>query len=1191
MRKSDKLALHDSSTTPSQMSGSAASSSALLAVAILLFVVTRCYIALVLDPQITDIGLYRDYATKTVDQGATPYRDFEVEYPPVSFWSIYLPRLLEGHRLTQDPHSATNWLISRAYHRVYRLEMAFCDLVSFGLFLAIVRRRRPQLAGLAAMVYVVTSTILCHVLYDHLDEGVLLLSMLGAYAWMRTLESEQPSLLWSWAALFFFGLGFSHKLLPLVAAPFLLLGLWRSPDRCKQIAAGLLGLIMGAAGPFAVQYAISGPGVFDLFTHHAGRGIQVESLYSTLMWIGSLFGGSISISLSSADKSGCVFGDGASAMQTLSTVLLCGFLGGTWICAALRGSRFGRAEALGLAAFALGGCAIFLRVLSPQFFVWVIPMLLLAGIEVVPERGRRCWTLAALLVVLAGLTTWLFPYHYFCAPLGREATPTSCGLIPASPESPLAPSCLAYVVLAVRNVLCLAVVAWIGAMLYRRAGAAKAKEGNGDDAQPLPAMLRQIMPSCGSTWAGVALLVVTTAVVYLPAISGGELLDDDLLLTKSKIVKASDGLLQIWFTAKAPDYWPLTNSTFWIEWRLWGNDLTGYHITNLVLHILESLLIWGLLQKLGVPGAFWGATLFAVHPVNVESVAWIASRKNVVALLFFLLSVWWYLKAEEQSSAAGGSLTRKTLAKTASLWDRATDFSVDEFSGVWYWLSLAAFVLAMFGKGSVAVMPALLLCIVWWKRPLEWRDARRMLPFLAAGAALAWLNLWFQTHDTEKVIRNVDFAQRVLGAAGAIWFYLYKAVWPFNLALIYPEWKINAGSWLWWMPLCGLGLATAALFLAAKPWRAARNSVCPFWFAWLFFAAALFPVIGLCDVGFMKYALVADRYLHIALLAIVALAAAGIGTVRAKSARNTRWLVLVSAAAVVTVLAVVSWRQSALYIDRFTLFQAAKEKNPDCWMIHQTLGTWELNHNRPEESIPYFRKALELCPAESPDRGRIHAHYGRALFKLGRKQEGIEQWESALAAGCATPEITDALGKKYREARDIDKLMSYYSRLTELYPDNSAFHDNFGMTLAQVGRLPEAIKQYRRAIELDPQNAEALNNLGVACYCRGDISQAVDCYQRALLCKPDYAEAHYNLAGVFYRTDAIPDAITHLEAAVRVRPDHGSAFFLLAKCYRLAHEDGKAVAAGEKALELARSTKQDRVAAEIEKWLKSSGGE
>jgi hypothetical protein len=480
---------------PSPTPSTGRPSATLFTITILIFVVTRCYIAFVQNPRITDITLYFEYSTRAIDRHKEPYRDFAVEYPPVAWWSMCAPRLIDERRLTPHPHSAVNASIFRDYHQAYRLEMALFDAVSFGLFLAIVRKRRPRSAGWAALTYVVATTILCHVLYDHLDEGTLLFSMLGAYAWAQTLEPRRWRLAWSGAAFLFFGLGFSYKIVPIIAVPFLLLAEWSGPGtgrrdsrllceepggpfrqkapapfpRWKRLATGLAGLTLGMAGPFVAQYMASGSGVFDLFTHHAGREIHVESLYSTFMWIGSLFGWPVSISLNLADGAYCVFGDWSDAMKLISTLLLGGFLGAAGVWAIWRRSRLGRAESLAAACYALGASVIFSKVLSPQYFVWSIPMLLLAGVEVLPEKSKSGWILAGLLIVTAGLTTWLFPYHYFCARLGPGEMPTPYGLIPARPEDLLAPSSLGYVVLALRNFLYLGAVIWLGAAVYKLA--------------------------------------------------------------------------------------------------------------------------------------------------------------------------------------------------------------------------------------------------------------------------------------------------------------------------------------------------------------------------------------------------------------------------------------------------------------------------------------------------------------------------------------------------------------------------------------------------------------------------------------------------------------------------------------------------------------------------------------------------
>jgi len=265
-----------------------------------------------------------------------------------------------------------------------------------------------------------------------------------------------------------------------------------------------------------------------------------------------------------------------------------------------------------------------------------------------------------------------------------------------------------------------------------------------------------------------------------------------------------------------------------------------------------------------------------------------------------------------------------------------------------------------------------------------------------------------------------------------------------------------------------------------------------------------------------------------------------------------------------------------------TLFQAAKEKNPtlDDSPHARNLGNQSTS---PQQSIGYLLKALELHPRENLERGQIHETYARALFDLGRTREAVEELESAFAAGRRTPRLIEQLRNQYRKVKQLDKLLAFDSQLVKLFPHNSMYHNNYGLTLMQAGQWPAAIEQFQSAIRQDSRNAETLNNLGAAYDHLGDIRQAGGCYQQALQCKPDYAEAHFNLGFLLYRMDVIQEAISHLEAAVSLKPDYVNAHFLLAKCYQVVHQHAKAVAAGRTALELARSKKQDRLAADIEK--------
>jgi hypothetical protein len=332
-----------------------------------------------------------------------------------------------------------------------------------------------------------------------------------------------------------------------------------------------------------------------------------------------------------------------------------------------------------------------------------------------------------------------------------------------------------------------------------------------------------------------AVLVFLTVLAYWPGLHGGFLWDDDTLILDNPLVRSANGLYSIWFSTKSIDYWPLTYTSFWVEWRLFGTSPLGYHIVSLCLHLASAFLIWNILRRLDIRGAYLAALLFAVHPVNVESVLWISQRKNTLSEVFLLLSILWYIQ------------------------DR-------------YVPSLLGFCLAMLAKGSVATLPALLLLVVCWQhRRVTARDLWRMVPFGAVAGVLTIVNVWFQTHGSGEVIRHVTWTERVLGAMGALWFYLWKALVPVHLAFVYPQWNVDAHRWVWWMPLLGTIAVTVILLV-----RRHRPGYRATFFAWSFFVLALLPVLGLTDVYFMRYSLVADRYQYVGLIAVIAFVAAAI---------------------------------------------------------------------------------------------------------------------------------------------------------------------------------------------------------------------------------------------------------------------------------------------------------------------------
>jgi tetratricopeptide (TPR) repeat protein len=720
-------------------------------------------------------------------------------------------------------------------------------------------------------------------------------------------------------------------------------------------------------------------------------------------------------------------------------------------------------------------------------------------------------------------------------------------------------------------------------------------------------------PTAG-VWAGVVLIAIVAFIAYLPSINGGFVWDDDLLLTNNYLIKASNGLHRFWCTTEAKDYWPATFTTFWIEWRLWGMNSTGYHVSNLILHIVEALLIWIVLRKLSIPGAFLAAMIFAVHPVNVESVAWIAQRKNTMAMLFFLLSILWYLKYLEHARrpceawyplAAKPSAVHHSLPTFSSFILHPSSFHF------WYWLSLAAFSLAMLGKGSVAVLPVLLLGVVWWLRPLTRWDLVRTAPFFLVAAVLSGVNMWFQTHGTGEVIRIASFAERLLGAGCAVWFYLYKALLPIDLAPIYRQWHIETGNLLWWLPLAAALAVTLVLWVYRKSW--AR----PLLFAWGFFCVALVPVLGFTDVLFMRYSLVADRYQHIAIIGVIALLTAGFSAWPKRAQVGSHRAAMVVAIATVGALTFLTWRQNGCYRDEIALYRATLDKNPDSWIANYTLGFALVQTGQPEETIKQFEKSLLL----HPDFPEAHNGLGAMLTRTGRPGEAIEHFRQALQSRPDYVEARINLGAALVQTGRAQEAIEQYEQVLRLRPDDDRACYNIANALAQSNRLQEAIDYFMQAIRLKPDYPAAHNNLGIALLKVGRMPEAAACFQQALAQKPDYPEAHYNLGNTLFSSGRLPEAIEHYKQALKLDPEYPDAlrnlgtalvqtgrpaeaieyyrqslklepdvvsvYYNMAVAYAQTHQSSEAVASARKAIELARSQGQSAQAKKIEDWLNS----
>src|ERR1019366_5746224 len=404
-------------------------------------------------------------------------------------------------------------------------------------------------------------------------------------------------------------------------------------------------------------------------------------------------------------------------------------------------------------------------------------------------------------------------------------------------------------------------------------------------------------PAIGLRDAGAwALLLCATLVAYLPALQGGLLWDDNMHVTRADL-RSLHGLWRIWFDLGATQqYYPLLHSAFWLEHRIWGDAVLGYHLTNVALHAASACLVVMIVRRLSLPGAYLAGFVFALHPVCVEAVAWISEQKSTLSGVFYLEAALTYLHFD------------RTRRKSP------------------YFLALGLFVLALMSKTVTATLPAAMLVVFWWQRGrLAWRrDVLPLVPWFALGATAGLFTAWVESTPRLIGAQGPAYAltlpQRLLLAGRVPWFYAWKVLWPANLMFTYPRWKIDAGEW--WQYLFPLGLAALAVALGVLA-RKNRGPLAGF----LFFAGTLFPALGFLNVYPFRYSYVADHFQYLAILGIVVPAASGL-TVLAGRIPPGRIAAIVLPALLLTTLGAATWRQSGMYRDYETLFRATLAGNP-----------------------------------------------------------------------------------------------------------------------------------------------------------------------------------------------------------------------------------------------------------------------
>jgi Tfp pilus assembly protein PilF len=618
--------------------------------------------------------------------------------------------------------------------------------------------------------------------------------------------------------------------------------------------------------------------------------------------------------------------------------------------------------------------------------------------------------------------------------------------------------------------------------------------------------------SRASLWLVAALILGFSFACYWPALRGGMLWDDDAHVTRPELRSAA-GLWRIWSSPGATQqYYPLLFSAFWVEHRIWGDATLGYHLASLLEHAAAAFLLYRVLRRLGARGAWLAGIVFAVHPVCVESVAWISEQKNTLSLLFYLLAALAYLRFDR---------------------DRG-----ERPSGRWYALASVLFMMALLTKSVTATLPAALLVVLWWKRGrISFsKDVVPLVPWFFVAIASGLFTSWVERTliGAQGADFDLTFTERCLLAGRVVWFYLGKLAWPAHLVFIYPHWDMKAG---------GLGSAAwlgAALLVSALLWFVRGRSRGPL-AAWLFFVGSLFPALGFFNVYPFLFSYVADHFQYLACLGPIAAASAAAVLLIERLPKAQRAVGKGVVAALVATLAILSCAESRTYTDQVTLYTTTISRNPQCWMAHNNLGLWYEGHGDIERALAEYREAIGLKADFAP----VHNNLGGLLRRIpGHADEAFAHSLEAVRLRPVFPEAHTNLGVCYEDRGDLPNAVAQFEEALREKPGYATAHNDLGSVLGMIpGRLDEATSHLKEAVRLQPDYAEAHNNLGSAWMSTpGHLDDAIAEYRESLRLNPDVAGVHNNLANALMKRPGQTDeAIAQFEEALRLKPDFGEA--------------------------------------------------
>jgi tetratricopeptide (TPR) repeat protein len=576
-----------------------------------------------------------------------------------------------------------------------------------------------------------------------------------------------------------------------------------------------------------------------------------------------------------------------------------------------------------------------------------------------------------------------------------------------------------------------------------------------------------------------AAIVIAVALAYLPALRAGFVWDDEQLVTRNPLLRTFSGLVEIWSGGRTADYFPITNTVFWIESHLFGQAAAGYHAVNIVLQAGNALLVWLVLRRLSVPGAWLAGLIFGIHPVHAESVAWISELKNLLSMFFALLSVLCFFEIEE----------KRVLGATAA-----------------YVASLFFFLFALLSKTQVVFVPIVLLLCAWWrgKRGAEnlktssfRREMIRTWPFFLMVIALGLVTIWFQNRGIgdEEIIFG-SFSRRFANAGMAVWWYMGKLFLPVRLMAIYPKWRFDSPRLLEWLPLMAL------LGLLVILWQRRKRGTRGAFFALAYFVVALLPALGFLRMAYLRSGtLVADHHQYFADVSLIAFFSAGIVSLWARPQTGIKIATLGVVMLLLGAMGAYSSNRAEIYRGEETLWQDNLSKNPDAWQAHARMGLRLFQQEKYPEAVYHWQRTVQL----KPELAEHHNLLGLVYCRLNRFDEGIAEYREALQleeARSSTAKSIDVATIRTNLANALTITANKLSDSTLIVSDEA------------MQRYEEAIREYKEALKLEPQHPAIHRNLGVLLARLGRYDEAIEHLRAVLQVVPDEPLARETLNAI-----------------------------------------------------------------------------